>query len=191
VTLRRRTHRAAALAVGAIAAIGLSACGHKIADPTTADSEQIYVRAGQLTYQVQLSRQLNQYATEDREYFAGVTATPPTPDQQWFAVFMWAKNEQKQAETTVGPGAFDLVDTQGNKYYPVATNASVNPFAWTSQTLPPLGTAPAPDSVASFGPTQGLVLLFKISTSAYSNRPLTLEIHAADQAEPSTVSLDL
>jgi hypothetical protein len=189
VTLRPRIHRAAVLAVGALAAIGLSACGHKIANPTTADAEGNYVRAGNLTYQVQISRQINPFATEDREYLSGVTATNPTPDQEWFAIFLWAKNETKHNLTTTN--SFDIVDTQGNKYYPIPINASVNPYAWTSQTLSPLGTEPAPDSVASFGPTQGLELLFKLNDTVYSNRPLTLEIHAADQAEPSSVSLDL
>jgi hypothetical protein len=60
--------------------------------------------------------------------------------------------------------------------------------------LKPLGTEPAPDSTAYFGPTQGAELLFKLSDSAYSNRPVTLEIHppaGSNQDHPSTVSLDL
>jgi hypothetical protein len=70
-------------------------------------------------------------------------------------------------------------------------DANLNPYAWTAQTLQPLGTEPAPDTTASFGPTQGAELLFKLNISAYSNRPLTLEIHAAGQAKPAVVSLDL
>ena len=190
--LRRPRPRVLVVAAAAVLAAGvLSACGHKVSEPTTADTEAIYVRAGQLTYQVQLSRQLNPYSTEDREYLAGVSEAPPTPDQEWFAVFMWARNEQKHALTSVGPAAFDIVDTQGNTYHPVAINASVNPYAWTSQTLMPLGTEPAPDSTASSGPTQGLVLVFKLNDSVYANRPLTLEIHAPGQPNPTTVSLDL
>ena len=45
--------------------------------------------------------------------------------------------------------------------------------------------------MAYYGPTQGGELLFRINDSAYSNRPLTLEIHAAGQAQPSMISLDL
>jgi hypothetical protein len=45
--------------------------------------------------------------------------------------------------------------------------------------------------VGAFGPTQGSELLFKINTSAYANRPLTLEIHAPGQTVPSAVTLDL
>jgi hypothetical protein len=189
VTHRRRIHRAAVLAVGTLAAVSLSACGHKIANPTTADTEGSYVRAGDLTYQVQISRQLNPSAAEDHQYLSGVTATGPTPDQQWFAVFLWAKNETHRVLTTTN--SFDIVDTQGNKYYPVPINASTNPYAWTSQTLRPLATEPAPDTVASFGPTQGLELLFRLNNAVTANRPLTFEIHAANQAEPSSISLDL
>jgi hypothetical protein len=172
-------------------ALGLAACGHKESHPTVADGEGFYVDAGPLTYQVQLSRELNPYNVEDKEYLAGVPTTypAPKPDEEWFAIFLWAKNTTHSSQTTTD--TFDLVDTQGNTYYPVALNASVNPFAWTSQTLKPLETEPLAGSAASFSPTQGQELLFKINTSAYSNRPLTLEIHAQGQAKPSTVSIDL
>jgi hypothetical protein len=192
VTVRpfaRSIRRSSLLAGIAALALGLSACGHKIGHPTSADNEGVYVDAGQLSYQVQLSRELNPFNIEDKGYLAGVSAAAPTPDEEWFAVFLWAKNETDTNQTTANQ--FDIVDTQGNKYYPVQINSQVNPYAWTAQTLRPLGTEPAPDSTAYFGPTQGGELLFKLNTSVYSNRPLTLEIHAAGQAEPSTVSLDL
>jgi hypothetical protein len=171
-------------------ALGLSACGHKESHPTVADNEGFYVDAGPITYQVQLSRELNAYDVEDKEYLAGLPSTVPQPsrDEEWFAIFLWAKNQTHSAQTTTD--SFDIVDTQGNKYYPVALNAAVNPFAWTSQTLEPDGTEPGPNSPASFGPTQGGELLFKINDDAYANRPMTLEINAPGQP-PSTVSLDL
>jgi len=176
----------AALALGA----GLSACGHKEAHPTSADTEGPYVDAGPISYQVQLSRQLNPFAIEDRTYLTGVASPRPRPDEMWFAVFMWAKNGTNRVATTTD--SFDIVDTQGTKYYPVPINPAINPFAWTAQTLRPLGTEPVPDSIAYFGPTQGGELLFKLNTAVYSNRPLTLQIYApGQQAEPSTVSLDL
>jgi hypothetical protein len=138
---------------------------------------------------VQVSRQLNPYATEDKAYLNGVSTSAPTAQEEWFAVFLWAKNQtQANASTTK---SFDIVDTQGTKYYPVPVNAQLNPFAWQQQTLRPHGTEPASDSVASFGPTQGGELLFKINDTAYSNRPLTLQIYAPGQSRPSTVSLDL
>jgi hypothetical protein len=176
------------LCAGALS-LGLAACGHKESHPTSADNEGVYVDAGQVSYQVQISRQLNQYNIEDRGYLAGVSTPQPNQGQEWFAVFLWAKNETHENQTTAN--SFDIVDTQGNRYYPVAINSQVNPYAWTSQTLRPLGTEPAPDSTAYFGPTQGSLLLFKLNDSVYSNRPLTLEIYAPGRSTPSSVSLDL
>jgi hypothetical protein len=187
VTLRRLALVAGALLV----VLGTAACG-QIAHPTVADNEGVYVDAGPLTYQVQISRQLNPYNIEDKEYLNGVTAAPPGPGAEWFAVFLWAKNETESDHVTAN--SFDILDTQGNKYYPIAINSATNPYAWTAQMLKPLGTEPDPDSTAYFGPTQGAELLFKLSNSAYSNRPVTLEIHppaGSNQDHPSTVSLDL
>jgi hypothetical protein len=181
--------RRLSLLAAAIATIlALAACG-RIAHPTSADNEGVYVDAGPLTYQVQLSRELNPYDVEDEGYLAGVTASPLRPDELWFGVFMWAKNETHAPHATTD--SFAIVDTEGTRYYPVAIDSSVNRYAWSSQTLRPLGVEPVPDSTAYFGPTQGGLLLFKLNNSIYSNRPLTLLIYAPGQAHPSTVSLDL
>lgn len=169
--------------------VALGACGNKQSHPTSADTEGPYVDAGPLSYQVQVSRYLNPFSTEDRGYLAGVTAPGPTPSQEWFAVFMWAKNETHSNQTT--SDSFDIVDSQGNRYYPVPLNPSLNPYAYSAQTLRPQGTEPITDSTASFGPTQGAELLFKLDTTVNSNRPLTLEIHAPGQSTPSSISLDL
>jgi hypothetical protein len=168
--------------------LGVAACG-KISHPTSADGEGVYVDAGPITYQVQITRQLNQFSAEDKEYLAGEDSPAPTRDQAWFAIFLWAKNQTHTNATT--SDRFDIVDTQGNRYYPIPINVSVNPYAWAAMTLGPLGTEPAPDSPASFSSTQGAELLFKIDNTVYANRPLTLQIYAAGQAQPSTVSLDL
>ncbi len=180
------------LGVVALAA-GLGACGigNKVAHPTTADGEQIYVDAGRTTYQVQITRALNPYATEDRQYLAGVAPAELTlaPDQLWFGVFLWAKNQTNSSVTT--SSTFTITDSAGGVYQPISVDATANPYAWTSQTLAPRATEPGPGTTASFGPTQGGLLLFKLSDSVYANRPLTLNIYAAGQSKPSTVTLDL
>jgi hypothetical protein len=181
--------RLGVIAGAALVSLGLAACGHKESHPTVADNEGIYVDAGPLTYQVQISRELNPFDVEDKEYLSGVASPPLKANEEWFAVFLWAKNETHSDRTTTT--SFDIIDTQGIRYYPVAINRAVNPYAWTAQTLRPLGTEPAPDSTAYFGPTQGAELLFKLNDSVYSNRPITLQIFAPGQARPSTVSLDL
>ena len=185
----RSFHRRWIVAAAAVLSLGLAACGHKESHPTNVDNEGVYVNAGPLSYQVQISRELNPFNIEDKGYLAGVSATPPAPNQIWFAVFLWAKNETGSNHNTADQ--FDIVDTQGTKYYPVQINNQVNPYAWTSQTLKPNGTEPAPDSTAYFGPTQGSELLFRLNDAVYSNRPLTLEIYAPGQTQPSSVSLDL
>jgi hypothetical protein len=191
--LAATARRASILAAAVSLALGVGACGNKKAHPTVADANNngFYVDAGPVTYQLQISRELNQYDIEDRRYLTGLPAgtLPPTANEEWFAVFLWAKNQTSSPQTTTD--SFDIVDTQGNRYVPIQLNPQLNAYAWTSQTLLPQGTEPAPGSTASDGPTQGGLLLFKINVSAYANRPLTLEIHAAGQALPSTISLDL
>jgi hypothetical protein len=172
-------------------ALGLAACGNKQAHPNVADNEGFYLDAGPITYQVQLSRELNPYSIEDKGYLRGLPAatTPPKPDEEWFAIFLWGRNQTSSDRTTAG--SFDLTDTQGNKYLPVALDSGLNPFAWTAMTLRPSQTEPLADSPASFNPTQGAELLFKINASAYGNRPLRLEIRGQSQQLLGTVLIDL
>ena len=179
--------------IALILALGLAACGHRSSHPTDvgANNDGTYVYAGPVTYQLQVSRELNPYDTEDSQYVAGVASSNSSlkPDELWYGVFLWAKNQTGTPQTTASQ--FDIVDTEGNKYYPVTLTRSANPYAWSSQTLAPSGTEPAADTTASTGPTQGRLLLFKLNTSVYSNRPLKLEIYASGQAQASTITLDL
>jgi hypothetical protein len=171
-------------------ALGVSACG-QTSDPPTAENDGVYVIQGPITYQLQISRELNAYSTEDKQYLTGLPAgtTRPAPDQLWYAVFLWAKNQTNHPAMTTDN--FDIVDTQGNRYYPLPLNPSVNPFAWIAQTLPPSATQPGLGTVASSGPTGGGLLLFKLDSSVYSNRPLTFQIYQPGENHPSTISLDL
>ena len=86
---------------------------------------------------------------------------------------------------------FEIVDSEGTVYKSMPLNANVNPYAWTEQTLSQNGIEPAPDSTASNGPTGGGLVLFKLNTAVYSNRPLTLEIFKTGDPTPAKVSLDL
>jgi hypothetical protein len=191
VFARRLRILVAALAL----AVGLGACGvgHKEKHPRVADANNdgSYVDAGPISYQLEVSRILNQYGTEDSQYLKGLPAgtAPPTATQVWYGVFLWAKNQTSKPQTT--SDRFDITDTQGTTYYPLKLDAAVNPYTWTSQTLQPLGIQPGPDTTASFGPTQGQMLLFKIGTSAYANRPLTLHILGSSNQSLATISLDL
>ena len=185
--MRRLLAIASSLAV----AVGLSACG-KTNDPSSAENNGVYVIAGPVTYQLEVSRELNQYSTEDSQYIRGLpgsTSVSLAPSQLWYGVFLWAKNQTRHAQST--SDNIDIVDTQGNRYYPIAVNPSVNQYAWTSQRLGPNGIEPGPDTAASFGPTQGGLLLFKLNTSVYDNRPLTLQIMSPTGKVWGSIELDL
>jgi hypothetical protein len=178
-----------------ILALGVAGCGDSPAHRHYADPGNfgVYVQAGSVTYQMEISRELNGYSTEDAQYLEGLPkgTTAPSPDQEWYAVFVWAWNQTHHYQTTAPLSAFDIVDTQGNTYYPEKINPQMNPYQWTSQTLAPRGTEPAPDTTASFGPTQGQVLVFKINTTAYANRPLELQIRGGTLHKvEATISLD-
>ncbi len=179
---------------GLLLVIGLAACGHQSPHQNFADANNDgdYVSAGHVTYQLQISRELNQYGTEDSSYIKGLPAgvsQSTGPNQVWYGVFLWAKNQSGHAATTTNN--FEIVDTQGNVYRPIKLNTAANPFAWTSQQLANLGTEPGPNTVANAGPTQGGLLLFKVNTSVYSNRPLTLYILGSGNRRLGGISLNL
>jgi hypothetical protein len=169
-------------------AVGLAACGQE-SQPSSSENDGVYVDAGPITYQLQISRQLNQYAVEDKQYLAGLPAGKGTltPDQLWYGVFLWAKNQTDQSHPT--SDNFTIRDTSGHLYKPIQLDTAINGYAWTSQILTPSSIEPEPNTTASFGPTQGGLVLFKLPTSIYSNRPLILTI-IPSSGKTATISLD-
>lgn len=194
-TLKLRQLTIVAMAV--LLCVSVSACSlsrrKKIYDVTQAEISaggQPYFQAGAITYQVQISRQLNPFTNEDVQYLAGVRgAQSIAPDKLWFGVFLWAKNQSGHWATT--SDRFTLHDSSGQVYQPVKLSPALNPLAWTAEKLGPNNTEPGPDSAAHNGPTQGGLILFELSQSIYSNRPLTLYIYPPGAAKPSLASLDL
>lgn len=179
---------------GLVLAVGLAACGHASPHQNFADANNDgdYISAGYITYQLQISRELNQYSPEDSAYLKGLPPGVPKrlgPDQLWYGVFLWAKNQSGHPATT--SDSFIVTDTQGNVYHPVQLDPNVNEFAWTPMTLKNLGTEPGPNTVASEGPTQGGLLLFKVSNTVYSNRPLVLWVLSPEGKKLGGISLNL
>ena len=170
----------------------LAACGNHHSNVANANNNGTYVEAGPVTYQLQISRQLNPYSNEDSGYLAGLPKRDAllAPDQMFYGVSMWAKNTTKLPQKTTAN--FDVVDTEGNVYKPIIYS---NPYLWTSQSLAPGAIEPQPDTTAGFGPTQGAWLIFKVYSSGdksvYSNRPLTLQIRGNTGRVWATISLDL
>ena len=190
----RRFRIASAPAAALLCALALAACGGGAKQPTThGDGEGAYVQAGPLIYQVQLSRELNPFNVEDHEYLQGVSASAieAAPDELLFGVWLRVQNATDQVHPAASE--FKIVDTLGNEYEPIPLPDS-NPTAYTPRNVAtdngqPL--SPNPESVAGSGPIQGSMLLFKLNTSVYSNRPLELEITPPEGGAPSTVDLDL
>lgn len=194
---KRPLHLPLLLAVGALA-LGVSGCGiaNRPARPTDVSATELsnggepYFWTGAVTYQVQISRQLNPFDAYDVQYLAGVHGAQNLgPQQFWFGVFLWAKNQSGHNATTAD--RFEIVDSAGNVYPATPLNPSVNPYAWTSRTLSPNGIEPVSDSAAGTSSTGGGLILFKLNQSVYSNRPLTLKMWAPGSSKPSDISLDL
>jgi hypothetical protein len=199
-----KVRRALTAACVAVAVPLLSACGSHATHHASgisgagssgaadANNNGNYVKAGPLTYQLQVSRELNQYLPMDSEYVTGLPKQDSklNPNQLWFGVFLWAKNETSRTLTT--SDNIDIVDTQGTMYHPVKLDPAVNPYVWRSESLPPGATEPNPNTTAGTGPTGGRLLLFKLNDSIYDNRPLTLQIRAPSGHKVwATISLDL
>jgi hypothetical protein len=169
----------------ALCALSLSACGY-ISDVKSADSEAIYVNVGQLKYQVQFSRELNPYDTEDSAYLEGLSPATValTPTQAWYGVFMLVLNEHGKAYQA----AYDyyITDTEDDVYRPTPVTGA-NPFAYHSVMVAPYQQLPVVGSLAADGPTSGAALLFKIPLAAFDNRPLVL--HIVDPSNPNSQSI--
>jgi len=194
MTARRRPALASLVAV--LAMLALSACGASHKPLTHEDNtgaggvNSDYITLDNLKYQVQVSRQLNPYSTEDGDYLSGIPAGGlyPPAGQLWFGVFLLVLNPTKHPEPAVS--SFSLSDTQNDVYKPVALPAG-NPYAYRPLTLAGGQQIPQVDSTAYYDDTQASLLLFKINQSAYANRPLTLTlVDPENPAKTGTVTLD-
>jgi hypothetical protein len=185
------------LALVLLAASALAACGESHSKVTTgtyageSGAAAPYLDVGPLVYEVQLSRQLDPNSVEDSAYLQGLApaAQKLAPGQEWFGVFVQVYNDNSQAL----PAASDLTitDTQENRYLPIVP-AATNEFAYRGGSVPGKGRLPGPDSIASAGPTQGALLLFKIQIASLDNRPLKLTIVDPDNsAEKASAELDV
>jgi hypothetical protein len=174
----------------ALLALPLAACGSKEAEITFGSTEGSYLNVGNLTYQVQISRQLNPNDAEDKGYLVDVPSDQRQlgPDEAWFAVFLIAFNETKHAAVTADQ--FTITDTEGNLYMPLTLGPD-NIFAWRGGTIPGGGQLPEKDTAASNNPSvNGSMLLFKVSNDSFNNRPLELTIQGLS-GKPVKAAVDL
>ena len=175
--------------VAVAAATSLAACGSE-EEPTAGATEGIYVNTGDLKYQVQISRQLNEKDFEDRDYLTGLpVGSALRPGQEYFAVFMRVFN--KTDEDHLAASQFVIRDTTGKEYRPIAINTNINRTAYRAAIVHGGDQIPVPGSLARENLTQGGLILFKVENGSYANRPLELNIMPPGGGEPATVDLDV
>ena len=196
--LKKRPLRLPLLLAVAALALGVSGCAltGRPAKPANVTQDELsnggepYFWAGPITYQVQVSRQLNPFDSYDVQYLSGVQGAQDISAQQfWYGVFLWAKNQSGHIATTADK--FEIVDSAGDVYTPTPLNPGINPYAWTPLKLSANEIEPIADSAASDSSPGGGLILFKLNQSVYSNRPLTLKVFAPGAKKASSVSLDL
>jgi hypothetical protein len=185
------------LALALLAAVALAACGDSHSKVTTgtyageSGKNAPYLDVGPLSYEVQLSRELNPYDPEDAQYLTGLTPEQRKLEagQEWFGVFIQIYNNGSHAEPSATD--FTITDTQENVYTPLPITGE-NPFAYHAETLARNSRLPPLDTTAANGPTQGALLLFKIQVVSLDNRPLTLKIvDPTNPGETASAELDV
>jgi hypothetical protein len=182
--------RLAALALTSLAAAGASACGGEEA-VHHGETEGVYVTAGELKYQVQISRELNPTDREDQAYLLGVPEEERelAPNETWFAIFIRVQNTTDESHPSAEE--LEIRDTQGEVFEPLELGPE-NVFAYRPVDVPAAQVVPAPDTPGAESTIQGGLVLFKIPYANLENRPLELEIRdpvASD--ETAAVELDI
>jgi hypothetical protein len=187
--------RLSILLVVALSAIGLSACGNshdEDARVVHAETEGLYLDISGLKYQVQISRQLNASDPEDKSYLVGIPEAERrlAADEVWFGVFLRVQNTGEKAHLPAEQ--IQINDTQDEVFRPIPL-ASINSFAYRpTGPIAPKGLIPVPNSLASEGPVQGSLVLFKLTNQALDNRPLELSIKGREAPlQTGIVDLDV
>ncbi|HET6507589.1 MAG TPA: hypothetical protein VFG42_12440 [Baekduia sp.] len=181
----RRLLATSAVAVATVTS--LAACGDE--ETTQGRDEGTYVTAGDLQYQVQISRQLNPTDFEDRDYLTGLPSGAALGvNQEYFAVFLRVWNRTKIDHETAS--RFEISDTTGKTYQPIAIDTNINRTAYHAVVIHGGDQIPVPGSLARENLTQGGLVLFKVENSTYASRPLVLHI-TSPEGKSATVDLDV
>jgi hypothetical protein len=155
---------------------------------------------GELRYNVQITRFLNPGDPEDQGYLRGQDFPPAA--EAYLGVFLTVENEGE--ETAELPEDFRVVDTAGDEYEPIESESpfalplpghaedaeSAAPEDEEPTSIEPGGEIPEPDTIPSYGPIGGSMLLFQVDEAVTENRPLELEIRG-EGGETGLVELDI
>lgn len=195
-----RLRKPAAVAAAALTAVALAACGNANNRETTGSYAgeggvaAPYLSVGSLVYNVQISRALNPYDTEDKAYLEGVPQSERElqPGEEWFAVFIKVYNETGSPHTDAALGELTVSDTEGGHVYHPVVTSSYNLYTYRQSTIRGKGEIPLPGSTAYSGPIGGALLLYKIKMESLEYRPLTLHIVSpTNPSETASAELDV
>jgi hypothetical protein len=174
------------------AALVAGGCGDKQETRKVGQTEGTYIDVGDLKYQVQISRILNPSDVEDRNYLTQLPqgTLPPKGDEAWFGVWIRVQNTN-DGKSLPTAGNFEIRDTQDNVFKPYDQTGNV--FAYQPvDKLGPQAVLPNSEAPAGFGPIQGSLILFKLTTTSLANRPLEFRIISpTDPTNVGTVDLDV
>jgi hypothetical protein len=194
-----RSPRPVLAALALLALLALGGCGASHSKVTTgtyageSGKSAPYLDVGPLTYQIQVSRQLNPYDTEDSAYLQGLTPAQQKLEagQEWFGVFIQVYNNSARARLAASAPTVVIFDAQDNLYVPVTLGPG-NQFAYRGGLVPAAGRLPELDTVAANGATQGALLLYKIYTASLDNRPLKLRVvNPTNSTQTASAELDV
>jgi hypothetical protein len=134
---------------------------------------------GHIEYNVYITRELNLRDVEDKGYYRGPEAPPGFA---LYGVFLTAcnPNDSVSAPHWLASSRFVIEDTQGERFTPLPVPAT-NIFAYKARPLKQNACIPTRGSLASSGPTNGSLLVFKLPLAALENRPLDLIITSPPQ----------
>ncbi len=170
--------------------VPFAACGDAQDPVSEAHNEGIYVTAGGLKYQVQVSRILNPYDIEDRDYLIGVpdaAGQVANKESVWYGVFVRVENPSEKRLPAATE--FELTDTSGTEVQPTPLPAE-NVYAYRARALGDKDIIPTASSTAHQAPIGGSLILFKSPRMVLENRPTQLHITAPDGTK-AHVNLDI
>jgi hypothetical protein len=148
---------------------------------------------GHIEYNVYITRELNLRDVEDEGYYQGPEAPPGFA---LYGVFLQAcnPNEDVNAPHWLAASRFEIEDTQGNRFTPLPLPAN-NIWAYHPRALKQNACIPKRGSLASSGPTNGSMLIFKLPLTTLENRPLDLIITSppdpSGKREQGRIELDV
>jgi hypothetical protein len=180
--MRRRLSTFALLAALVACLAAVAGCGAEEEEGHAVEGEPLEL--GELLFNVQITRFLNESSIDDRAYLEG--AEPLDEGEQYLGVFLRIINEGEGVERV--PLTFEIESSSGEVFDLMPLE---NEFAMPlGAEIPGEGQIPEFDSPAASGPIKGSMLLFAIPEEATEDRPFELHFEGPD-GEPGVIELDL